>query len=186
MVYYCFKLSMMFWLSLSLGLCGLSTLMAIGHVKQISQNQPSLLTWQSWKNCFFPILKSTWWQSWTYTIVLWFLVWLIWFTSQFMGIIFLIGIFIQASFFLIVLLTLIGHGLLTTYVESSPINYLKLAFMQVFIATKANAMILFYLVMCLMIGQYFPAIIFFFGPGLAFVLLQPILEKQWRHLDFIY
>lgn len=181
-IYYFLKLSLLVNLGWLLGFCGLTALAAAVDTHQAAQNQEGQLSIRYWWQTYKAIFKVTWHLSWAYNLTSIFLLWLIWFTSQFKGLVFLMALFIQIAALGLVILTAVIHANLYPYIEASIKNQVSLAVSLAFVTTIPNILFFAYLVFIALVFRAMPALVVFLGSGLAIRIFHPLYLKYWRDL----
>lgn len=184
-IYYIFKLNCMLIFGFMLGLCGLVSISAAVEMHVEAGGETELLSFRKWWRIFLGELKGNWAVSWVYNLTFTFLLWAIYLTSQLVGIIFLMGLFIQVGCLFILFLTFLAEGHLRVYIDTSSFNYFKLAFIQVFIAGRVNLLHGLYWLMLLFLFKSFPAIIAFWAGGMGLYVFHALYLKAWRHFKII-
>lgn len=184
-IYYIFKLNCMLVMGFLLGLCGLSSLSAAVEAHQEAGGDTGLLSFRKWWKIFVRQLKATWLLSWAYNVAILVLLWLIWLTSQLVGIIFLMGLFIQVALLFLVFLTFLADGHLRAHIEASSYDHFKLALFQVFMAGRVNLLHGLYWLVLFLLFKSFPAIIAFWAGGMGLYVFHPLYLKVWHHYKII-
>lgn len=184
-IYYMLKLNTFILLGIICGGCVLSSLTVGVSLHQAAKNESSLLTLKNWWQLFLKELSITAFASWMYNLCCFVLLWAIWFTSQFIGIVFLMAWIIQVALFVFTILSLFAEAHLRTYVEGNWVQILKLAWIQVFMTPQANMSTLLIWIVIIIAGSQVPAVAFFWGFGVWISLMTSLYRKEWIRLEII-
>lgn len=184
-IYYLLKLNFFILLGNLLGGCFLSVLNASITSHREVKGNATLLTFKMWWQHFIVALKQTWWVSWAYNLVVLTLIWALFFTSQFKGVIFFASWLIQLTLLGLVLLALHAHAQLLQYMEGNQLAIAKLALIQVFMAPKVNIGTLFYGMILIAIGSQWPALVVFFASSFWIYLTTNLYYREWQRLEIL-
>lgn len=186
-IYYWIVLSGYFYLGLFLGLGifgVLPSLTAVVSLHMEADNQFQMIRFKDYWREYKWNLKQSWGDSLFYSIAITLILWMIWFTSQFQGFIFLMSIVIQLGIFVILSFSLLAEAQLRQGIDSNFFNFKKLAFIQFFSFPKLTFTNLVYGFFVMMTLITMPAIVFFFAISIwvsLFTLMyqQTYIESGW-------
>lgn len=168
-IYYWIVLSALFYMGciLGAGIFGaLPSLITTLLIHRHAQGNYQLIRFNHFWSEYKVNLKETWLWSCMYIMSILLILWGIWFTSQFKGIIFLISLTIQATVSLILIQSLGAHAQLNQVIEASSLDLFKLSLIHFFITPKITLLNVVY--------NFIGLVLVFLMPALAFMFLIPI------------
>lgn len=187
-IYYWIILSGYFYLGLFLGLGIFGFLPSLTTVVSLhleADNQFQLIRFKDYWKQYKWNFKQAWGDSLFYSIAIALILWMIWFTSQFQGFIFLVSIVIQLGIFVILCLSLLAEAQLRQGIDSDFLNFKKLAFIQFFSFPKTTFSNLVYGFFIMMTLVTMPAIVFFFAVPIWVNLFTRLYQKSYVESGWI-
>ncbi|MDO4431704.1 MAG: hypothetical protein Q4B80_00180 [Aerococcaceae bacterium] len=182
-MYYWLKLSTIFVMCVLAGAILFGAMAAITTVVDLhataNGNAQALSFSKSWQQ-FRNYLSKSYGSSLFYEGILLFLGWLLWFTSQFKGVMFLLALSVQVTFFIAVLLAFLAEARLRYYYSAGRFqDFVKLAFIQLATCPKANVGTLLYGGLSLVVLSQYPAVVFFFGVAVWENVFHTLYRDEW-------
>lgn len=181
-IYYWVLLSGLFYIGcvLGIGIFGLlPSLITVLSIHRYAKGNYQLIRFKHFLNEFKVNLRENWLWSSLYFISILLVLWGIWFTSQFKGIIFLISLSIQAAFCLILIHSLGAHAQLKQVIEASSFDFFKLSLIHFFITPRITVLNLIFNLASLMLIFIMPAVAFLFLMPIWLNIFTPIYNKAF-------
>lgn len=183
--YYMLKLNIMVLIGIVCGGCVLSSITAAITVHKEANHVSGLLHFRQWWKTFVQELKVTGCISWAYNVWFILILWALWFTSQFKGLIFLAAWLVQLAVLVLSFLAVLAEANLRQYYEGNAFEILKLSWIQLFMSPKANfATLLLWIVLSLLLIQA-PAVVGFWGFGVWISFTSSLYAKEWSRLNIL-
>lgn len=184
-IYYMLKLNTMIILGILCGGCVLTALTVGISEHYRAKGVSTLLSFKNWWKQFIIEIKVTGIISWVYNLLSLFLLWALWFTSQFKGLIFFSAWLIQLSLLFSTLLAMMAESQLRQYYEGNWRDLFKLSWIQIFMTPRANFYTFGLWIIMSIVGYQFPAISAFWCFGIWISYTSEIYTKEWRRLEII-
>lgn len=186
-IYYWIVLSGLFYIGcmLGMGIFGLlPSLITIRSIHHQAKGNYQLIRFNHFWKEFKENLSRQWFQSAVYIVSILLILWGIWFTSQFKGIIFLVSLFIQAALCLILIHSLGAQAQLEQVIEASSLNLFKLSMIHFFITPKITILNLIFNFIGLVLMFLIPAVAWLFFIPIWINIFTPIytnafIERGW-------
>lgn len=184
-IYYFLKLNLMVVMGFLMGGCILSSLTVGISLHLEAQNNAALLTFKKWWQKVLSEYKQTAWISWFYNLLFILLLWALFVTSQFKGLLFLMSWFVQVAMLIGCVLAMLAEAQLRQYYEGDQWQITKLAWMQMFMSPKANLGTLVLGFILGLLSIQFPAVIFLTGWAIWISFMTSIYFKEWTRLEIL-
>lgn len=184
-IYYFLKLNLMVVMGFLMGGCILSSLTVGISLHLEAKNNAALLTFKKWWQKVLSEYKQTALISWLYNLLFILLLWALFVTSQFKGLLFLMSWFVQVALLVGGVLAMLAEAQLRQYYEGDQWQITKLAWMQMFMSPKANLGTFVLGFILGLLSLQFPAIIFLTGWAIWISFMTSIYFKEWTRLEIL-